>query len=176
MHRWLWWLPRDSADTGRYGRWRRWLRTARCDGGVARPLHAEDHSPLPPGLKRANAGPTESGSVLERGPSLPGLRWPSFRRAIDDSAASTSDGSRSRTPQPWVGSRGDSPFDPTALADRPRMYAVVCPTSEDRFSTPCTGPPESGVQWESAKRITANWRAALKGEIGSLAIFEDRCA
>src|SRR6478735_2270746 len=52
MHRWLWWLPRDSADTGRYGRWRRWLRTARCDGGVARPLHAEDHSPPPRGRKR----------------------------------------------------------------------------------------------------------------------------
>src|SRR5690349_5043108 len=44
-HRWLCWLPRDSADPWGYGRWRCGLRTARCDGGVARLLHAEDHLP-----------------------------------------------------------------------------------------------------------------------------------
>jgi hypothetical protein len=71
-HRWLCWSPRDSANTGGYGRWRRWLRTARCDCGVARPLHAEDHSPPP--TEAANAGPTESGRV----PRAPGASptWP----------------------------------------------------------------------------------------------------
>jgi hypothetical protein len=53
------------AGTGAYWRWRRWLRTAGCDGGVARPLHAADHSPPPlgdigrgaePSLSRHRAG------------------------------------------------------------------------------------------------------------------------
>ena len=47
------------------------MRTARCDGGVARPLHAEDHSPPP--TEAAHAGPTESGRVPRASvPPLPG--------------------------------------------------------------------------------------------------------
>ena len=145
-----------------YGRWRRWLRTARCGGGVARPLHAEDHSPPPRGRKGPMRAPTESGmeASLERGPSLPGLCWLSFRRAIDDSAQRRPSwtGARSRTPQSWVGSLGDSkPFDPTAPCGPLRVcMPVVCPSHQKiDFDNLHRSPRnQQGVPVYSAKRIS----------------------
>jgi hypothetical protein len=182
MHRWLWWLPRDSADTGRYGRWRRWLRTARCDGGVARPLHAEDHSPPRRGRKRANAGPNR----IRKRPSsaglpLPGLCWLWFRRAIDDSAQRRPSwtGARSRTPQSWVGSLGDSKqFDPTAPCGPLRAcMPVVCPSHQKiDFNNLHRSTRNPGVyRCIAPNGLLRTGATALRGRDRLvLAIFEDR--
>jgi len=72
-------------DPGTYRRWRRWLRTARCDCGVARPLHAEDHSPpslrdigrrAEPSLSRHRAGVACCPQHLVRGAGPRRQGWP----------------------------------------------------------------------------------------------------
>jgi hypothetical protein len=133
-----------SARGGRtgIGRWRRWMRTARCDGGVARPLHAKitNHRRTD---RRGPVGPTESGRVERRG--LPSLAFVGgTRRAIDDSPLRrpARTGTRSRT-SPVVGRvLGDfTPFDSTAPCGPLRACIHVVPEpSEDRLRQPAQVP------------------------------------
>jgi hypothetical protein len=182
MHRWLWWLPRDSADTGRYGRWRRWLRTARCDGGVARPLHAEDHSPPPRGRKRANAGPNR----IRKRPSSAGLAYLASvgcRFAARSTIARSVD-PRGREREAERRSRGSgllvTPSRSTQrlLADRSAHVCPLCVRAIRRStSTTCTGPPGiRGVyRCIAPNGLLRTGATAFRGRDRLvLAIFEDR--
>jgi hypothetical protein len=182
MHRWLWWLPRDSADTGRYGRWRRWLRTARCDGGVARPLHAEDHSPPPRGRKRANAG-TNRIRTRPSSSGLPYLASVGCRFAARSTIARSVD-PLGREREAERRSRGSgllvTPSRSTQRlhADRSAHVCPLCVRAIRRStSTTCTGPPGiRGVyRCIAPNGLLRTGATALRGRDRLvLAIFEDR--
>jgi hypothetical protein len=127
-HRWLCWLPRDSADTWGYGRWRCWLRTARCDGGVARLLHAEDH--LPP---RVTGRPQMSRPVMTTTlKPLVGRREQAIFRlrltsAADSARSWPDDRRRGLRRRVWERPRHGPPRPPAARSDRPpRSPSVSC--------------------------------------------------
>ena len=112
---------------------------AGCTPKITHHLRADGSGPM-----RPQQNPEAS---LERGPSLPGLCWLSFRRAIDGSAQRRPSwtGARSRTPQSWVGSLGDSkPFDPTA------------PCGPLRACVPVVGPSHQKIDFNNLHRSTRN--------------------
>jgi hypothetical protein len=124
------------------------LRTARCDGGVARPLHAEDHSPPPRRRKRANAGPNR----IRKRPSSAGLPYlASVGRFAARSKIARSVDPLGREREAERRSRGSgllvAPSRSTQrlLADRSAYVYPLCARAARRStSTTCTGP--SGIR------------------------------
>jgi hypothetical protein len=164
------------------------LRTARCDGGVARPLHAEDHSPPPRGRKRANAG-TNRIRTRPSSSGLPYLASVGCRFAARSTIARSVD-PLGREREAERRSRGSgllvTPSRSTQRlhADRSAHVCPLCVRAIRRStSTTCTGPPgirgvyrciapngllrtgdyrlergETGSCWRSLKIVERRWR------------------